>query len=80
MSYELVTGLITLSGFGITVGTVVARLAAVIARLNTTVADFSATIAALKKDNAVDHREIHAALTTHEQRITRLEGRFRDRH
>ena len=80
MSWEIVCGIVTLCGFGITVGTLVARLAAVIARLNASVTEFSAAIASLKKENAGDHREIHAALAGHERRITILEEHADERH
>ena len=80
MTWEIFCGIVTLCGFGITVGTLVARLASVIARLNTSVTDFAAAIAALKKENAGDHREIHAALADHDRRITVLEAGFDERH
>ncbi len=76
MSYELLSTLCALAGFGITVGTVIARLASVIARLNTTVTDFSGTVTTLRKDNAIDHRAIREALSEHEHRITVLEGKI----
>ncbi len=80
MTWEILCGIITLCGFGITVGTLVARLASVIARLSASVSDFSAAIASLKKENAVDHREIHATLSGHERRITILEEHVDERH
>ena len=73
MTWEIFCGIVTLCGFGITVGTLVARLAAVIARLNASVTEFSAAIAALKKENAGDHRAMQEALNGHERRITILE-------
>ncbi|MBQ8746247.1 MAG: hypothetical protein IJZ08_00055 [Clostridia bacterium] len=73
MTWEIFCGIVTLCGFGITVGTLVARLAAVIARLNASVTEFSAAIASLKKENAGDHRAMQETLNGHERRITILE-------
>ena len=80
MTWEIFCGIVTLCGFGITVGTLVARLAAVIARLNASVTEFAATISAMKKENAGDHRQIHEALAGHERRITILEEHADERH
>ncbi len=70
MTWEIFCGIVTLCGFGITVGTPLARLAAVIAWLNASVTELSAAIAALKKENAGDHRAMREALNGHERRIT----------
>ena len=80
MTWEIFCGIVTLCGFGITVGTLVARLASVIARLSASVTDFSAAIESLKKENAVDHRAIQNTLNGHERRITILEEHVDERH
>lgn len=80
MTWEIFCGIVTLCGVGISVGTVVARLASVIARLNASVTDFAAAIESLKKENAGDHRAMQAALNGHERRITILEEHADERH
>lgn len=78
MSWEIVAGVITLSGFLITVGTLAAKLAGVLSRLETSVRELTETIAEVRRENLGEHRAMQQRLEGHENRITVLEVKRRE--
>lgn len=75
MTWEIALGVIALTGFLITIGTLSARISAVLARLEVSVRELSAAVAAHRSENGSDHRFFRQAVENHETRITVLEER-----
>lgn len=78
MSWEIVLGLITISGAMIALGTILYRLAAVITKLEVTVnslTNWQVKVIDKQEDTerTVDRHEI--TLVNHEKRITKLEDK-----
>ncbi len=78
MSWEIVLGIIALTGFCVTVGTLASRLTAVLTRLEASVKELSGAVSALRQGNEEDHRRLTASVGDHERRIARLEIRRAD--
>ena len=78
MSWAIVAGLITLSGFLITVGTLGFKLSAVLTRLDVTVKDMGESLRADRKERDREHADMYGALDDHEKRLQNHELRIHD--
>lgn len=76
MSWEIVTGLIVLVGFIVSVGTIVYRLAKILTKLETAVDNLRETITTIKDNNANEHERIFDAIEKIDRRLTVIETEF----
>lgn len=70
MSWEIVTGIIALSGFCVTIGTLTARLSAVIVRLDASVKALTREYAQLREET----QQMRRTVEHHERRFAVMEG------
>jgi hypothetical protein len=77
MTWEIVAGIIALTGFCVTVGTLASRLTAILTRLEASVAQLSEAVGMMREGNEAEHRRLRVAVGDHEKRIVRLETRPR---
>ena len=76
MTWEIVTGLILLVGFIVSVGTIVFRLAKILTKLETAVDNLRETITSIKDNNASEHTRIFEMIEKIDRRLTILETEY----
>lgn len=76
MSWEIVTGLIVLVGFIVSVGTIVYKLAHILTKLETAVDNLRETISSIKDNNASEHEKIFDMIEKIDRRLTTIETEF----
>lgn len=75
MTWEIVVGLITISGAAVTLGTVLARLVRTLTRLDVTLTALDKTVGDDRRINNAEHTAFRGKLDNHEGRISKLEIR-----
>lgn len=73
MTWEIVTGIIALVGFVVTVATVTSKYSGVMAKLEATLTALNETLEELKENNRASHKDIYNKLGDHDKRISKLE-------
>lgn len=76
MSWEIVTGLIVLVGFLISIGTIVFKLAKILTKLETAVDNLRDTLNAFNNNNSSEHERIYDMIDKIDRRLTILETKF----
>lgn len=76
MSWEIVTGLIVLVGFIISVGTIVYKLANILTKLETAVDNLRDTLTTFNNNNSSEHERIFDMIDKIDRRLTILETKF----
>lgn len=73
MTWEIVTGLITLAGIAVTLGTVLAKLIRTLTKLDVTLTALDKSVGEDRRVNGEEHADMRNKLENHEGRITKLE-------
>lgn len=73
MTWEIVTGIIALVGFVVTIATYSSRQSSVLAKLEATLTALNETLEELKENNRASHKDIYNKLGDHDKRISKLE-------
>ena len=78
MTWEIVTGLIVLVGFIISIGTIVYKLSRILTKLESAVDGLRYALTKFSENNASEHTRIFEFIESHEKRLTILETKFAD--
>ena len=76
MTWEIVTGLIVLVGFIITIGSIIYKLGTILSKLETAVDNLRETITSVKDNNSKEHERFFDMIEKLDRRLTILETRF----
>ena len=76
MSWEIITGLIVLVGFIISIGTIVYKLANILTKLESAVDNLRETLTKFNDNNSVEHDRIFDMIDKIDRRLTILETKF----
>ena len=78
MTWAIVAGFITLSGFLVTVGSLGFKLSSVLTRLDVTVKNMGDALSRDRKERNREHEEMYAELTAHGRQLQEHEIRLHD--
>lgn len=78
MTWAIVSGIITLVGFVVSVGTLVFKLSAVLTRLDVTVKEMGESLRTDRKERDKEHDEMYGELNAHEKKLVEHEIRIHD--
>jgi len=73
MSWEIVAGIITLVGFIISTGTIIAKLSGTLSKLQTTLASLNDLLSELKANNNEEHKTFLQNIADLDKRVRELE-------
>lgn len=73
MTWEIVTGIIALVGFVVTIATVSSKQSGILAKLEATLNALNETLEELKENNRASHKDIYNKIGDHDRRIAKLE-------
>ena len=73
MTWEIVTGIIALVSFVVTIATISSKQSGILAKLEATLNALNETLEELKENNRASHKDIYSKLSEHDKRISKLE-------
>ena len=76
MTWEIVTGIIALVGFVVTIATFASKQAGVLSKLEATLTALNETLEELKENNRASHKDIYSKLGDHEKRVSEIETKM----
>ena len=80
MTWEIVTGIIALVGFVVTIATISSKQSGLLAKLETTLNALNETLEELKENNRESHKDIYNKLSDHETRVAEIETKINIYH
>ena len=80
MTWEIVTGIIALVGFVVTITTVTSKQAGILSKLEATLQALNETLEELKENNRASHKDIYNKLGDHDKRIGEIETKVKIFH
>lgn len=75
MTWDIITGLITMIGCLIALGTLLAKLISILTKLDNTLTQLQRELGEFKADNKESHKRIWGKLDNHDVRIQKLEDK-----
>lgn len=76
MTWEIVTGIIALVGFVVTIATISSKQSGLLAKLEATLNALNETLEELKENNRASHKDIYEKIGNHEKRVAEIETKM----